>query len=613
MKAPSLATVCLALLAAPAAAQDSKPQDSRQSQSRLQGLLQELHGLDPKAWEERIKALEEQAKSHDARAAELRAQAGKLQQQAVDSESTAKGVRAEIERLAALRKLLGSASQPKAEAKPDAKPDAKPEAKAEAKPASMLPASRPGEPANAGAKPSAAKPPDAKPDAKQPDAKAKAGGMPAGELVTWDRVVARILEDNCSSCHDASDKKGGLDVSSFAAIRQGGGSGRTIVPGDPEQSRLYRMIARQERPFMPKDADPLADGDVAKIKAWIEQGASEDAEGARAFLAAKDAAGKDGAAKAPDAAAAAGAPMPADLPPVQVHSAVRPQTVRCLARSPHAPLLAMPGLQQVLLFDAQLRPLGVLPCPLEHVESVAFAADGAVLVAAGGERGRLGQAVLYDVRTGERRGTFGNERDAVLAAAVHPARGLVALGGPAKVARVIATADGKELFAGKHDDFVLALEFSPDGKLLAAGDRAGTIQLWETKGGRIGQTLLGHRGAVNALTFTRGGKQLASVGEDGTLRMWDVDSGKEQGRQQAHTGEALAVAAGPGDALATVGSEGTIKVWAGGSRLVATSPGIGEWLYSVAFGADADTVYVGDWQGRVHCFDVKQKQLRQAR
>ena len=33
----------------------------------------------------------------------------------------------------------------------------------------------------------------------------------------------------------------------------------------------------------------------------------------------------------------------------------------------------------------------------------------------------------------------------------------------------------------------------------------------------------------------------------------------------------------------------------------------------VAFGADADTVYVGDWQGRVHCFDVKQKQLRQAR
>jgi len=46
-----------------------------------------------------------------------------------------------------------------------------------------------------------------------------------------------------------------------------------------------------------------------------------------------------------------------------------------------------PKTARVLLFDGGLQPLGVLPCPLAHVETVGFAADGATLFAAGGERG----------------------------------------------------------------------------------------------------------------------------------------------------------------------------------------------------------------------------------
>ena len=37
------------------------------------------------------------------------------------------------------------------------------------------------------------------------------------------------------------------------------------------------------------------------------------------------------------------------------------------------------------------------------------------------------------------------------------------MGGAGKHCRVHRTTDGSELFAGKHDDFVLSIDVSPDG------------------------------------------------------------------------------------------------------------------------------------------------------
>jgi WD40 repeat protein len=173
---------------------------------------------------------------------------------------------------------------------------------------------------------------------------------------------------------------------------------------------------------------------------------------------------------------------------------------------------------------------------------------------------------------------------------------------------VLRTKDGSEVFAGAHDDFVLALQFSPDGALLAAADRSGTVHLFETATGRIGQTLTGHRGAVNAVAFAGNGKLLATAGADGTVRGFDVATGKETWKQTPHQGEATALAFSPTDLLASAGADGRIAVLARDGKPVQTSNPVGEWLYSLAFGA-GDVVFAGDWQGRVHRFDSSKKQL----
>ncbi len=85
--------------------------------------------------------------------------------------------------------------------------------------------------------------------------------------------VLPIFTARCQSCHNHTLKLSGLSLESAASMAQGGTHGPVIVPGNPEQSRLYRRVARMEKPFMPMEGEALPEAEVTSIKTWIEQGA----------------------------------------------------------------------------------------------------------------------------------------------------------------------------------------------------------------------------------------------------------------------------------------------------------------------------------------------------
>jgi WD40 repeat protein len=72
---------------------------------------------------------------------------------------------------------------------------------------------------------------------------------------------------------------------------------------------------------------------------------------------------------------------------------------------------------------------------------------------------------------------------------------------------------------------VLAVAFSPDGKLLASGSHDETVGLWDLATGASLQTLKGHSERVNAVAFSPDGKLLASGSSDKTVRLWDQATG----------------------------------------------------------------------------------------
>lgn len=573
-----------------------RAQEANADPARLQQLLRELAETSPAAWQSRMQAIEQEAKAAEDRGKQLRAEAAQLLGRAEAAEAEAKQRREAMQKLAVLEQAVRALP-------PVGAPTQTPT------PASQSADARPAEAANAPVKvaPSAEAQPSSAPAPRAPTVAtpaaanepiAKEPSLPT-TFVDW-TAVEPLLQDRCSSCHEPNDKKGGLDVTTFAAMRAGGGSGKTITPGEPEQSRLYLMVTMQERPFMPKGEDPLTAEQQALLRTWIEQGASETTAAARAFVGSRLAAAST--VPGDDLATANAGPLPHDLPEVAVAHPERAGAVKALQRSPNAPLLAMPGLQQVLLYDGSMQPLGVLPIDEATVEQLAFTPDGTQLVAAVGEVGRRGAAALFDVRSGRRLGTFGKERDVPLAVAAHAGAGVVALGGAGKRTVLLRQQDGHELASGAHDDFVLALAFTPDGTLLAAGDRAGDVKLWESSGGGLVEAWSAHRGGVTALAFAQNGQRLFTAGADGTVRAFDPGSGKEVWKQQAHEGQALALALGRDGRLASCGNDGRITVLDSAGKLLGKSPAAGEWLYAVAFDGDGKRLLAGDWQGRLHTF-----------
>jgi WD40 repeat protein len=103
---------------------------------------------------------------------------------------------------------------------------------------------------------------------------------------------------------------------------------------------------------------------------------------------------------------------------------------------------------------------------------------------------------------------------------------------------------------------------SPDGKVLATGDAAGQIQLWDVASATRVKTLTGHQGLITGLCFSADGMTLASAGHDRTARVWDVPAGKPRAVFLGHQREVVCVAlSANGRVLATGGNDQSIKVW----------------------------------------------------
>jgi len=93
------------------------------------------------------------------------------------------------------------------------------------------------------------------------------------EAAFFKSKILPIFTARCQSCHNHTLKLSGLSLESAAAVETGGTHGPVVVPGNPQQSRLYRRVARIEKPFMPMDGDALPESEVTLLKTWIEQGA----------------------------------------------------------------------------------------------------------------------------------------------------------------------------------------------------------------------------------------------------------------------------------------------------------------------------------------------------
>src|SRR6478672_1707467 len=181
----------------------------------------------------------------------------------------------------------------------------------------------------------------------------------AEEKTTYDDDVFPIFQQSCLNCHNPDKTKGGLDLSTFPGALKGSSGGKIVEPGDVA-STLITSVQHTGEHKMPPEGEKLTGDKIEILKHWIDGGLLENkSSSARKPSKPKFETGlRSDPASKPDGPP----PMPVDLllePPVVT---LRPSAVHALAASPWAPVIAVTGQHQILLYHTEsLELIGILP------------------------------------------------------------------------------------------------------------------------------------------------------------------------------------------------------------------------------------------------------------
>lgn len=426
----------------------------------------------------------------------------------------------------------------------------------------------------------------------------------AQEKITYDDHIKDIFRAQCFKCHDPDKKKGDLDLTSYSAMMLGGGSGPVVEAGNPDVSFLYTVMTHEEEPIMPPKSPKRPKAELDLIKKWILGGLleSKSSTAKKATKPKLDLSLTDAPSGRPEGPP----PMPVSLVVEPVVRTGRATTVTAIHASPWAPVVAVAGQQQVLLYHTDtLDLIGVLPFPDGEPHSLSFSRNGKLLLAGGGVGANLGTTVLYNIESGDRLMQVGEDFDTILASDVSGDQSYIATGGPDKYLNVYEIATGEKLHRiKKHTDWVQALGFSPDAVLLASGDRNGNLYVWESETGIQFYELRGHKGAITAVAWRPDSNVLASGSEDGTVKLWNMHDGKPLKSWNAHGGGVTSIMYSMDGRIVTTGRDKTAKLWDGNGKQQRAFSGLSDYGTAVAVSHDTKRVFVGDWNGQVFCFNA---------
>ncbi|KAJ6590132.1 hypothetical protein DFH09DRAFT_1425797 [Mycena vulgaris] len=164
-----------------------------------------------------------------------------------------------------------------------------------------------------------------------------------------------------------------------------------------------------------------------------------------------------------------------------------------------------------------------------------------------------------------------------------------------------------------HNDWVMSIAFSPDGRQIVSGSTDRTVRIWDAESQQqIGEPFIGHNGYVLSVAFSANGRQIVSGSEDKTVWIWDAESQQQIGRPlTGHDGLVRSVAFSPDSRQIVSGSnDKTVCIWDAKSQQQIGQPLIGHdgWVLSVAFLPESRHIVSGSADSTVRIWDAESQQ-----
>ncbi|MCW3099736.1 MAG: smc 3 [Chthonomonadaceae bacterium] len=416
----------------------------------------------------------------------------------------------------------------------------------------------------------------------------------AASPVVFSKQVLPLLRSQCFSCHGGANPVSGYSLETRDRMLAGGRHGAAILVGKGAQSSLILYMTGELKPKMPPNG-AIDLEKIAVIRRWIDEGAKVDTM--------------------ITAAPTTGTKAPPPLLKVQANAEHLPAPVTALAYAPDGKRLAAGGYRCVRLLDPMTGAvMQTIPGPADQVQALAWSSDGKLLAAGGGVPGKAGEIVLFDTATWKPLRSLTEHTEVVYAVAFRPNTHELASGSLDKTARIWNADTGQATHLIKdHAEAVFGVAYAPDGKLLATASGDRSAKLFQTTDYKRVASLTAHQDAVTHVAFNQNGTLLATTSADRQIRIWKVEIGKMENplRQQGEGDVINSCVFSPDGSLLVYGSSNSrVRVFNGdGSNQKQDWKDPEDWVYSVAVGADNQTVAAGTQDGKVLLWDAKQGKL----
>jgi uncharacterized membrane protein len=105
------------------------------------------------------------------------------------------------------------------------------------------------------------------------------------------RHIFPVLDTKCVACHGTNKEQGGLRLDSYESLMAGGKDGIVIAPRNPDGSLLLKKVTLppSDPHFMPAEGrTPLTPDEIARLRAWVQAGASDEATNVPGMFFAED-------------------------------------------------------------------------------------------------------------------------------------------------------------------------------------------------------------------------------------------------------------------------------------------------------------------------------------
>lgn len=418
--------------------------------------------------------------------------------------------------------------------------------------------------------------------------------------ISYRKDVAPILKRHCTTCHTKNDAQADLNMDTVKLFIKGGKKGPSIIPGKPDESLAVQMVTGAKKPMMPHKQPPLPVAKIQTLRLWVLAGAKDDSD-----------------------------PTAATTTPIVIPKSYKvAPAVTSVAFSPDGKLLAAACRSEVvvLTLDGDAEPQR-LPTESDLVTFVGFSSDGQTLVAVGGVPGSYGEVRFF--QSGEDgkftfRATKRIGKDTLFRGGFSPDGKLLALGGADGAIYLVPVGDGDVRKFELHSDWVSAVVFSMDGRLVISASRDKTVKVTRVETGKLIRSIGTSNDYVNAVAATptlaiSGGRDRVPATYDLKAALGDVaTSGNGNGitptqpaaqytkKLEGQAGEILDMSISANRTKLAVGGTGSdVRVYnlPDGKRL-ALMTGVPAPVYGVAISFDGNRVATGSYNGQVGIYDA---------